>query len=109
MRTSESAAQMPGRCSTTSRKQLKKSHASSDSVIANGPYSVVRRTRKRRQMHGNDQAGQRKQPDAARCRDEAFAIPGPATADISAQRFLMKPASISRRLNRRASAPSLQA
>ena len=44
MRTSESAAQTPGRCSTTSRKQFKKTHASTDSVIANGPYSVVRRT-----------------------------------------------------------------
>jgi hypothetical protein len=27
-------------------------------------------------MHGNDQAGQRKEPDAARWRDEAFADSG---------------------------------
>ena len=44
MKASASAAQTPGRCSTTSRKQFTKTHASTDSVIANGPYSVVSRT-----------------------------------------------------------------
>ncbi|MEH2578012.1 hypothetical protein V1272_007347 [Bradyrhizobium sp. AZCC 1708] len=44
MMASASAAQTPGRCSTTSRKQFTNTHASTASVIANGPYSVVSRT-----------------------------------------------------------------
>src|SRR5438445_10029313 len=40
MTASDSAAQTAGRCSATSRKQFTKTHASTDSVIANGPYSV---------------------------------------------------------------------
>jgi hypothetical protein len=37
---SDSAAAMPGRGNNTSTRQLANSQASSDSVIANGPYSV---------------------------------------------------------------------
>ena len=108
MRTSESAAQIAGRCSTTSRKQFKKTHASTDSVIANGPYSVVRRT-----------------ASPARC-TATISRPAQTTgrramARRGFRRFrvlrrltypqspLMKPASINNRLNLRASAPALQA
>ena len=76
MKVSASAAQTPGRCSTTSRKQFTNTHASTDSVIANGPYSVVKQNRQRGQMHGNDQASQRKEPGTARLHDEAFAHSG---------------------------------
>jgi hypothetical protein len=38
---SDSAAAMPGRGRKTRIRQLANSQASSDSVIANGPYSVV--------------------------------------------------------------------
>ena len=41
---SASAAQMPGRGSTASRRQFTKAQANSDSAIANGPYSVVQST-----------------------------------------------------------------
>ena len=44
MKASASAAQTPGRRSTASRKQFTNTHASTDSVIANGPYSVASRT-----------------------------------------------------------------
>ena len=40
MRASASAAQIAGRGSTDSNRQFMNTHASSDSVIANGPYSV---------------------------------------------------------------------
>ena len=66
--------------------------------------------RQRGQMHGNDQAGQRKEAGAARFRGGLSLIPGSATADMARpQRPLMNPASINNRLNLRASAPSLQA
>ena len=39
---SDNAAAMPGRGSNSSTRQLANSQASSDSVIANGPYSVLR-------------------------------------------------------------------
>lgn len=45
-RASASAAQTPGRGSTSSKRQFTNTHASSDSVIAKGPYSVVNSTAK---------------------------------------------------------------
>ena len=39
---SDNAAAMPGRGRTNSTRQLANSQASSDNVIANGPYSVVK-------------------------------------------------------------------
>ena len=43
-RISASAAETPGRGSTSRKTQFKKTHARSDSVIAKGPYSVANRT-----------------------------------------------------------------
>ena len=40
VKASASAAQTAGRGSTVSRRKFMNAHASSDSVIANGPYSV---------------------------------------------------------------------
>ena len=109
IKASESAAQTPGRCSTTSRKQFTKTHASTDSVIANGPYSVVSRTASAARCTATIRPARAKNlipRDSARM---LSLIPGPATADIHPQSPLMKPASINNRLNLRASAPSLQA
>src|SRR5438309_10428147 len=44
MKASASAAQIPVRGSTDSNRQFTDTHASSDIAIANGPYSVVKRT-----------------------------------------------------------------
>ena len=52
---SESAAAMPGRGSNSSTRQLANSQASSDSVIAKGPYSVESSAVERRQMQRGDQ------------------------------------------------------
>ena len=57
--TSASAAETPGRGSTSRKRQLMNTHASTDSVIAKGPYSQDSRT-----------------PSAARC--SAATMPTPA-------------------------------
>ena len=51
---SDSAAAMPGRGSNSSTRQLANSQASSDSVIANGPYSVVKQRIERAEMQRSD-------------------------------------------------------
>ena len=45
-----------------------KTHASKDSVIANGPYSVDSRTINARKVRCPDRAGAGIQPEAAPCR-----------------------------------------
>ena len=109
MRASAIAAQTPGRCSTTSRKQFRKTHASTESVIANGPYSVVSSTASPARWTATIRpAGAKNLIPRDSARMLSF-IPGSVTADIRPQSPLMKPASINNRLNLRASAPSLQA
>ena len=84
---SDSAAQTPGRCSTTSRKQFTKTHASTRQRDRKRPVFGGQQNRQRRQMDGNDQAGQRKEPRRRAISRGCFrSIPGPATADISSLR-----------------------
>ena len=110
VKASASAAQIAGRGSTDSNRQFTNAHASSDSVIANGPYSVDSRTASAARWIATITPAKRKEPDTARSCADAFARSGFGNADISSpQSPLMKPASISSRLNLRASAPSLQA
>ncbi len=84
MRASDSAAQIPGRCSTTSRKQFTNTHASTESAIANGPYSVESRIASPTRCTATITPARAKNPAP---RDPALKlslIPGPAMADMSA-------------------------
>src|SRR3954454_841872 len=85
IKASESAAQTPGRCSTASRKQFTKTHASTDSVIANGPYSVVRRTASPARCTATIRPASAKNRTPRDGATRLSPIPGPATADISSK------------------------
>ena len=73
MKTSASAAQIAGRGSTDSKRQFTNTHASSDSVIANGPYSVDSRTASAARWSATITPTKCKEPDTARSCAGAFA------------------------------------
>ncbi|XIA64538.1 hypothetical protein ACFIOY_37880 [Bradyrhizobium sp. TZ2] len=85
MKASASAAHIPGRGSTDSKRQFTKIHASSDSVIANGPYSIVSKIASAARwiatITPTPRAESRVPRDPARM---LSFIPGSVTADMSA-------------------------
>ena len=85
MKTSASAAQIAGRGSTDSNRQFTNTHASSDSVIANGPYSVDSRTASAARWSATIRAATSAKNLTLRDPARVLSlIPGSATADIAA-------------------------
>ncbi len=82
MKTNDSAAQIPGRCSTASRKQFTNTHASTDSVIANGPYSVVMRTASPARWTATIRPASAKNRTPRDLARRLSPIPDPATTDM---------------------------
>ena len=76
MRTSESAAQIAGPLQHDQQETIHEDPRQHGQRDRKRPVFGGQENRQPRQMHGNDQAGQRKEPDAARLRDEAFANSG---------------------------------